>query len=169
MNLVPKQIWKENYSYYSTKSIEDFKNDLKELLAKTGRFWDFSTNLTGGFISENEFELTPKWQLVYFRPHGSVSYLNGQIISDKIGTVIKFTVTPNWIFPFLILILPITTIIIFIATRKIQTDKNGIIGEATMLFILPAVTYLFCNLTKRAIKNRFINYFKLTELPKTSF
>jgi len=64
VKLLPKQIWKEEFYYYSNKSVAGLNSDIQQLFDKT-KGWNFSVNLTGEFTSEFEFKITPKWQFAF--------------------------------------------------------------------------------------------------------
>jgi hypothetical protein len=98
MHLLPKQIRKEEYHYYSDKSVEDLKTDIQQLF-KEMEGWSSSANLTGEFVSEYEFVMTPKWQLATRAFERETPYLDGQIFRNDLDiTQVAFTVRPNSIF-----------------------------------------------------------------------
>jgi hypothetical protein len=162
MRLIPKQLWKEDFPYSSDQTMDELKTDIENVLNK--KWWQMGINLTGSFFAMYAFQLTPKWQLAVFSNGGSTAYLNGEIITHENQTLVRFTVRPNSTFTITFFLAPLLMIILFI-TGKIQTDRNSLLGEGTFFLILPIVMYFACVLSKSALKDRFVQTFKLKELP----
>jgi len=162
VRILPKQIWKEEFNYYSDKSVDGLKGEIQQLFDKTNG-WNFSVNLTGKFISENEFKMTPKWQFAVIKSfERKVSYLNGHIYSDELNrTRVTFTVRPNSILLIFFFLFPLFEIFA-LTTDNIKGDVNEtrILG-AIFTFVVPALMLLFGHLAKQGIKNRFIKTFDL--------
>ena len=162
MRLLPKQIWKEEFYYYSDKSVDGLKSEIQQLFAKT-KGWNFSVNLKGEFISDYEFKMTPKWQFAVIKSfEREVSYLNGQIFSDELNrTRVTFTVRPNSILLIFFFAFPLFGIFA-LTTNNIKGDVNEarIVG-AIFTFVVPTLMLLFGHLAKQGIKNRFIKTFDL--------
>ncbi|PAC26502.1 hypothetical protein BWI92_25650 [Flectobacillus sp. BAB-3569] len=163
MRLLPKQIWKEEFQYYSDKSVDGLKSEIQQLFDKTNG-WNFSVNLTGEFISEYEFKMTPKWQFAVIKSfEREVSYLNGQIFSDEFKrTRVTFTVRPNSILLIFFFVFPLFGIFA-LTTDNINGDINEtrIVG-AVFTFAVPALMLLFGHFAKQGIKNRFVKTFDLS-------
>lgn len=162
MRILPKQIWKEEFNYYSDKSVDELKADIQQLLNKT-RGWDFSVNLVGEFTSEFEFEMTPKWQFVMISNYErNVSYLNGQIYSDELKrTRVTFSVRPNSISLIFSFLFPIFGIL-FLTTINTRSDiEKNIIISLVFIFVVPAFMLSFGYFAKQQIKNRFVKTFSL--------
>ncbi len=162
MRLLSKYIWKEELNYFSEKSVENFKKDIQQLFDnKKGRF--SSVNLTGEFISEFEFKMTPKWQLVNIKNFETeISYLKGKIFSDENKkTTITFTVRPNSIFLIFFFLFPILGFLA-LTTRNLSGDINETrITGLLLTFAAPAIMLLFGHFAKQGIKERFIKTFNL--------
>lgn len=162
MRLLPKQIWKEEFNYFSDKSVDGLKTDIQQLFDKT-KGWNFSVNLTGEFTSELEFKMTPKWQFAIIKNfEREVSYLKGQIFADEFKrTRVTFTVRPNSILLIFFILFPVFGIIA-LTTDNITGDINEarIVGLVFTL-IAPALMLLFGHFAKQGIKNRFIKTFDL--------
>lgn len=161
MQLLPKQIWKEEFTYYSDKPVDVLKADIQQLFDKS-RGWDFSVNLTGEFTSEFEFKMTPKWQLAIIKNfEREVSYLNGQLFADELKrTRVTFTVRPNSVFLIFFFLFPILGIFSLTTVTTGGLDESGIVG-LIFTFAVPAVMLLFGHFAKQGIKNRFVKTFDL--------
>jgi hypothetical protein len=101
-------------------------------------------------------KMTPKWQLADFRNGSSTAYLNGEIITHENQTLVRFTVRPNYTFTILFFLGPLCLI---------TTDRNSLLGEGTFFIVVPVVMYFAGVISKRTLKNRFVQTFKLKELP----
>lgn len=162
MKFLPKQIWKEEFNYYSEKSVDGLKTDIQQLFDKT-KGWNFSVNLTGEFTSEFEFKMTPKWQFAIIKSfERKVSYLNGQIHSDELKrTLVTFTVRPNSILLIFFFLFPMFGIFA-LTTDNIKGDiQDARIVGLIFTFVIPALMLVFGHLAKQGIKNRFIKIFNL--------
>jgi hypothetical protein len=165
MSILPKQIWEEEFTYYSDKSIDEFRMDIQQLLHKS-KEWDFSINLTGAFISEFEFEMTPKWQSSFIKNYErSISYLKGQIHTDAFKrTLVTFTVRPNYIvliFSFLSAMFGIFAL----SPDNIKGDvENARIAQLVFIFVIPVLTLAFGYFVKQEIKNTFVKTFNLKSI-----
>jgi hypothetical protein len=162
VKFLPKQIWKEEFNYYSDKSVDGLKTDIQQLFDKT-KGWNFSVNLTGEFTSEFEFKMTPKWQFAIIKNfEREVSYLNGQIHSDELKrTLVTFTVRPNSILLIFFFLFPMFGIFV-LTTDNIKGDiEDARIGGLVFTFVVPALMLVFGHFAKQGIKNRFIQTFDL--------
>jgi hypothetical protein len=162
VKLLPKYIWKEEFQYYSDKSVDGLRAEIQRLFDKT-KGWDFSINLTGEFTSDYEFTITPKWQFAIIRNYErQVSYLFGRIFSDEFKrTQVNFTVRPNSIVLIFFFLFPLFGIVA-LTSDNIKGDANEVmIVGLVFTFVVPATMMLFGYLAKKAIKNRFIKTFDL--------
>lgn len=161
MRLLPKQLWKEEFRYYSEKSVDGLKSDIQHLFEKS-KDWNFSINLTGEFITEYEFKMTPNWQFVDIQNfERKVSYLKGQLFQDELKrTCVTFTVRPNSIFLIFFFLFPVFGIL---ALTNINTngDTYNIIAGLVFTLGLPVLMLIVGHYTKQALKNRFIKTFNL--------
>lgn len=165
MRLLPKQIWKEEFQYYSYKSVDDLKFEIQQLFDQS-EGCDPSVNLTGKFISEYEFKMTPKWQFAIIQSfEREISFLKGRIFNDELRrTQVTFTVRPNSIFLIFFLLFPaIGVFALRSGDIEGDIDKIRFIGFI-FIFIVPALMLLFGHLAKQGIKNRFIATFNLKPL-----
>lgn len=162
MKLIPKHIWKEEFQYYSDNTVDGLKSDIQQLFDKTNGL-NFSVNLTGEFISDYEFSMTPKWQLAIIRNiEKSLSFLNGKIFSDEMNrTRVTFTVRPNSIFLILFFALPIIGFFEIISNNLYRDAYYESIFGVTFILVIPTLMLLFGYLAKQGIKNRFIETFNL--------
>jgi hypothetical protein len=140
--------------------MDELKMDIENVLSK--KWWQMDINLTGSFFTPYAFQLTPKWQLAVFSNGGSTAYLNGEIITHENQTLVRFTVRPNSTFTIIFFLAPLFMIILFI-TGKFRTDRNSLLGEGMIFLVLPVVMYFACVISKSAIKDRFVETFKLKE------
>jgi len=162
VRLLPKQIWKEEFNYYSDKSVEGLKKDIKQLF-EGKKLKNYSVNLTGEFTSEFEFKMTPKWQLVNIKNfERELSYLNGNIFADEFKrTRVIFTVRPNSIFMIFFFGFPFFGLIgLTDGNLNSEFDETRIIG-LVFTFAVPTLMLLFGHLAKQGIKNNFINALNL--------
>jgi hypothetical protein len=163
VKLIPKQLWKEDFLYSSDQTIDELKTDIENVLSK--KWWQMDINLTGSFFAPYAFRMTPKWQLAVFSNGGSTAYLNGEMITHENQTLVRFTVRPNSTFTLFFFIAPLLMIIVMINSGKILTDQNGLVAEGIFLVGVPVIMYFACVISKSALKNRFVQTFKLKELP----
>lgn len=162
MNLIPKQIWKSTYHYYSDQPMDILKADIQQLLdQKEG--WTFSVNLKGEFTSEYEFNMTPKWQLANINSYErKISYLEGQIFQDESeNTRVDLTIRPNSVLAIFFFLFPFIGFFILISDE----GKNGhVIGGLVFTLIVPLLMLLFGHFAKSGIKDTFVRAFDLKQL-----
>jgi hypothetical protein len=163
VKIIPKQLWKEDFLYSSDQTMDELKTDMENVLSKS-KWWQMGINLTGSFFAPYAFRMTPKWQLAVFSNGGSTAYLNGEIIAHENQTLVRFTVRPNSTFTIFFFLIPLCIIISFI-TAKAQTDRNGLLVGGACLFVFPIAMYFACVISKSSLKDRFVETFKLKELP----
>lgn len=162
MKLLPKQIWKEEFNYYSEKSVEGLKTEIQHLFDNT-KTWDFSVNLTGKFTSDFEFKMTPKWQSVIIKNYErEAAYLNGKIFADEYNkTCVTFNVRPNSIVLFFIFIFPIFGIAALTSDNFNGDVVVSSIAGVVFTFVVPVIMLVFGYFAKQGIKNNFIKTFGL--------
>ena len=166
MRFLPKQIWKEEFNYYSDKSVNGLKTDIQQLFDET-EGWNFSVNLVGEFTSEFEFTMTPKWQFIFIKNfERQISYLKGHIFSDEFKrTQVTFTVRPNSIFLIFFFICPMFGISA-LTTDNINGDDEVRIVGLILTTAAPALMLLFGHFAKKGIKNRFVRTFDLKPISR---
>jgi hypothetical protein len=162
MQIIPKQLWKEDFLYASDQTMDALKTDMENVL--NNKWWQMGINLTGTFFAMYAFQLTPKWQLADFSNGSSTAYLNGEIITHENQTLVRFTVRPNSTFTILFFLIPLCILLAFIASDKNQITRNGWLAGAISLLAAPVVMYFACVISKGVLKDRFIETFKLKEL-----
>jgi hypothetical protein len=162
VKILPKQIWKEEFDYVSDKSVDSLKSDIQQLFDQT-KGWNFPVNLTGEFISDNEFKMTPKWQLVVIRNfEREISYLNGKIFQDEFKrTRVIFTVRPNSIFPIFFFLFPLFGLFALTNNNAGQQRSRILVVGVIFTFVVPIVMLVFGYFAKKGIKDRFITTFNL--------
>lgn len=138
------------------------RSEIQQLFDKT-KGWNFSVNLTGEFVSDYEFKMTPKWQFAVIRSfEREVSYLNGQIFPDELKrTRVTFTVRPNSILLIFFFLFPVFGLFALTTNNlKGEIDEARIIGLVFTLGV-PALMLLFGHFAKQELKNRFVKTFDL--------
>jgi hypothetical protein len=162
MKLIPKHIWKEEFHYYSDNTVDGLKSEIQQLFDKT-KGLNFSVNLTGEFTFDNEFKMTPKWQLVYIRNfEKDLSYLNGKIFSDEMNrTRVTFTVRPNSVFLIMFFAFLLFGLFELISNNLFKDVYYASIFGVIFILVIPTLMLLFGHLAKQGIKNRFIETFDL--------
>ena len=152
-------VWKEEHEYYSERSLNDLRNDIKITLRRSDGF-DFSFNMKGDFISENQFEITPKWSFVHISNYErDLSYLKGELLADSNATKVRFSVRPNTVFLILAIGFFVLGLVTMIASKAIE--GSSLIGGLVISIVVPIVSLLMAYVSKQGIKNRFIRHFKL--------
>jgi len=85
----------QRYTVYD--SIANVRNDIKSVIER--RPFDFSTNLTGRFLNETDFTVSPKWSFSFIRwLETDLTYLRGKLTYEAPKTLIVITVRPNSVF-----------------------------------------------------------------------
>ena len=164
MQLIPKELYSEEFNYYTDIPIDEFKAQLKMFLTKTWGL-NFSVNLTGNFIEDNRFRITAKWEIgaspsLFLKSTRIV----GNIIQNTDNrTRINLTVSPHS--AFIPLFFMVYAFMIFLLVEIIQKNiefKIWII-PALILIISPKIITILSKFSKDRLKNRFVAYFNLME------
>lgn len=164
MRLFPKQILDEEFIYSSTLSEVDLTNKIKETLEISSGF-NFDLNLTGKFVSEDTFCITPKWQLganstLLFH---SDTNLRGKIQKkNQYETLIVLCVTPHSLFPTSFLLSPIVFITFLFTSIKANLGIVFYILTVSLLILTPIVILFLSNLSKKRLRKRFATHFNLS-------
>lgn len=165
MRILPKQLRKEEYHYYSDQSVEELRSEIQQLFDKTKQSNSY-VNLTGVFVSEYEFQMVPKRQPVTIKNfERDMSYLNGQIFIDALKrTQITFSVRPNSIFAIFFFVFMVVGILALTLNNiKGEISEVKILGFV-FTFLVPVMMLLFGYFTKKAIKSAFVKAFDLKSL-----
>lgn len=168
MELLPKQLRKEEFEYYSDKSVKAFRIEMEQLFEKTYGL-NFSINLVGEFVSEDEFKITPKWQFIIIRHfERDAAYLNGKIISQgKNSTLVKFSVRPNSIFVIFFFVFPVISVALLISYFNGDSGKTDmLVVIAVFGIVTPLVSMLIARSVKNGIKQTFVTTFNLQPIQK---
>ena len=160
MHLLPKALTSNFFQY--TSSSADFKLELEKLF--TNRNED--TNLSGKFITSDEFQITAKHQFGPF-PATGMFYLpttiKGSFHKNSDGkTQINTLISPNSLYLMSFLLLPIVFLVIGLTVER---DRVSIAFYALLLAIIIAiliVTTKLSGLFKKTLQDQFENYFKLS-------
>jgi hypothetical protein len=166
MNFIFKKLWKAEYIYQSDKSIDELKSEIQQLLKKT-EGWNFSVNLTGYFVSEYEFKMTPKWSnLVIKGPiETQESYLKGRLYKHESNkTRITFTVRPNIIFLIFFFSSPIFGISILTYKPSNGQQNDMLVFGLGLTFIIPFLMLIIGHYFQKTIKDRFVSTFDLKQV-----
>lgn len=164
MKFLPQYLKTEFYTYYSQKSVSELKSDLNALFEN--KWYDFSVNLSGEFINQNEFQVTKKISFVFSKNGSTASTkLKCKLYTDNKSTLIDIAVKPSpqlyvWtIIPALFALLILYSIILH-STNDLTV---GIIIIA-ILFMLPFAARLYGQAAKNELKITFADTFKLTKV-----
>jgi hypothetical protein len=165
MILFPKQIRTESFSYCADKSLDDLKSDIQKLL-KESKEWDFYVNLTGQFIGDYAFEMTPKWQFAIIRGlESKISYLNGILYTDESGrTRVDFDVRPNSAITIFFFVFPMIGLWALANANTSDKNNDALLVGLGFTFIVPIVMVVFGHFAKQGIKEDFIKTFDLKPL-----
>ncbi len=170
MKFLVKPLFKENFHYESEKPAEEFIDDLKLLFQKT-EGWNFSINLTGEMTDENEFRITPKWQLSVIKAPGldrSVAKIRGCVFAGENGRAqILFNVTPHYVFPLITIVLMVIgaggIISATVALAESSSAKHwDTLWVATGFLLFSLIILPWAYFGKKLLKDRFVRVFKLT-------
>ena len=164
MKFIPQYLRTDCYTYSTQKSASELKSDLNALFEN--KWYDFSVNLSGEFINQNEFQVTKKISFV-FSKNGSMGSTNlkCKLYTDNKKTLIDIAVKPSpqlyvWtIIPPLFALLMLYSIIMH-STNDLTI---GIIIIA-ILFMLPVAARFYGQAAKNELKNTFVDTFKLTKV-----
>jgi hypothetical protein len=169
MQLLPKQLRKEEFEYYSEQSVEELREHIRYVLSEPPTL-DYSVNLVGKFISENQFKMTPKWQFIPIRNYErDEAYLDGRMIpQDKNRTQVKFSIRPNTVFVILFFVFPFGSLM-FLSTYFLDTTNNiGFLGGVfAFAVVVPGINLLLAGSAKKRIKENFISTFHLQPIQES--
>ena len=169
MKRLPIQVCSENFAYLSDLSVDNLRGEIKKMLDKA---WDlnFSPNMTGDFLSENEFKITPRFTFAYSAP----SLIRMKPRTTLLGTIsknennvtqINLTIDPNPLFSTLFIFFPILMSIVTL----LLLIKGLLNFPATIVLICFTIvfSYVILDISKIAklqLLNRFVTYFSLTAI-----
>jgi hypothetical protein len=161
MKFIPRHLISEKYTFYSEKTVADFKAELQSLF--NNKWYDFSINLTGDFTSDDEFQITKKVSLSSSKYGSSGSTkLKCKMYQSDDKTFVDIIVKPNpqlyvWtIIPPLFALLMLYSVIL-----HPTNDLTAVIIVIIFLFILPFATRFYGQAIKVELKNTFVDAFKL--------
>jgi len=159
MYLLPKELTSHFIQY--TSSSADFRLELEKLF--TGRIED--ANLSGKFITSDEFQITAKHQFGPF-PATGMFYLptsiKGSFHKNSDGkTQINALISPNSLYQMSFLLLPIAFLVIGLTVER---DRVSIAFYPLLLAIIiaiPIVTAKLSGIFKKTLQDQFETHFKL--------
>lgn len=163
MRFIPRHLRSDTYSFYSQRSVADLMTDVQQLF--DNKWYDFSINLTGDFISNNEFQITKKMS-GFFSRSGSSGWtkLKCKVYVDTGKTCIDVIVKPNpqlYVWTFIPPLFALATI--YSVTLHPTNDVTAAIIIIVILFLIPITTRFYGQATKNELKNEFVEIFKLTK------
>ena len=165
MKFIPRYLRTENYLFYSQKSVVDLKSDLQALF--DNKWYDISVNLSGDFVTDNEFHVTKKISFV-FSKNGSSSFtkLKCKIYSDNKKTIIDIAVKPNPQLYVWTIIPPMFALVMLYSIISHPTNNLpvAIFIIAFTFFIIPVAARFYGQAAKTELKNIFVDTFKLTKV-----
>lgn len=157
MNILEKIIWKESLTCVSQQNPNKLKDQIEKVCLVHKKI-----NLTGKFISDNEFELTPRWQAINIRSYErELSFLKGKIYVDELNqTKVDFSVRPNSIFVIFFFIFPIVAIFIYFS----NTNEDYLLPVLIFGIIVPLICLGIGQISRNIIRDRFIETFNLKKI-----
>lgn len=162
MQLFPKQLLTEEFTYYSDKPVDDLRLDMQQVFEKTKGF-NFFVNLAGEFTSSYAFEVKPKYQFGSIKGFkGDAAYLVGKINQvDNNNVQVDVLVKPNSMFVigFFVCLVWGLFRLLFVHGQSTQ----DIIIDLVFVFVAPVVIVVVAHFAKAGIKNRFVKVFILKE------
>jgi uncharacterized integral membrane protein len=155
-------IFKERLQYESESTADSLKKDMEALFLKTKGF-KFRPNLSGTFLSEDEFIIYPKIEIGSAIAGGSTS-ISGKIFVNGSKSLIKTTIAPNPSFKIVFWFALIFGLIFYFDFLFI-THKNSS-KQVAFYFAVEAPLFIIALsfFTKTLLKISFINTFRLTRI-----
>jgi hypothetical protein len=138
---------------------------MQQLFDKT-KGWNFSVNLKGSFTTGNEFEITPKWQLIHIRGGGQseIASIKGEIFQNEFKqTKVDFKVRPNSIIPVFFILLPVIGIFMLIGGKAKGNENTVMLIALCLTFLGPILLLVLGHQAKKGLKDRFVDTFGLRE------
>lgn len=160
MQLLPKQLLTEEFSYYAEKPLDDLRDDMQQLFEKT-RGLNFSINLTGTFTGSYAFEVKPKYQFGYINGFKrDAAYLAGKIaLGENNHARVTILVRPNSMFIIVFFVSLVWGLYRLLFVHSYSA--SDIIADVVFILVIPFVTAVWAHLAKAGIKNRFVKVFGL--------
>lgn len=163
MKFIPKHLTSDSHTFYTKKSVDDFKTELQMLFDK--KWYDFEINLTGQFISSNEFQITKKISASTTKyGHGSFTKLTCKIFSDKDDTIIDIIVKPSSQFYVLTILPPLFGLFMLYSMILHPTEDLSVgVVILVVLFIFPFAARFYGQAAKEELIKKFATTFKLNK------
>jgi hypothetical protein len=169
MIVFPKQITSHFVKYTSSLSVEDFLEEIKNLLDSTTNS-DTNINLEGKFINADEFELTRQWGELTINPFRKLSLpsphsrttIKGFVFKNELNqTQVNLVVIPNSVFQISILIL---LFIFLLVTYEMIAENLGNLLHFGIILVIVMISYLILGISahlKRKLLKTIVNLFDL--------
>jgi len=163
MKFIPRHLISEKYTFYSKKSVADFKSELQSLF--DNKWYDFSTNLTGDYTTDNEFQITKKFSLTFSKSGSSgTTKLKCKIYPSADQTFVDIVVKPNPQVYVWTIVPPLFALLMLYSVLLHSTnDITVAIILIVLLFILPFGARFYGQALKEELKQAFVDTFKLTK------
>lgn len=160
MQLLPKQLLTEEFSYHAEKSLDELRDEMQQLFEKA-RGFNFSVNLAGKFTSSYAFEVKPKYRPGYTSGFGkNTVYLAGKIRQgDNNHARVTLLVKPNAMFIIVFFVSLVWGLYRLLFVHSYSA--SDIIADVVFILVIPFVTAVWAHLAKAGIKNRFVKVFGL--------
>ena len=166
----PKQITSE-FSEYSTHLSLDELRALVNNLVDDKNGIGFSNGLAGKLIKENEFQITPKWEIGPLVT-GPLSYFNRNtptnikllIYCNKNHvTRVNLLVSPNSYYPSLFVLFPISLIALLLMYRNTPRISEAYLIIIPLLFLCPVIILTMSAFFKNRLKGKVVKYLDLQQ------
>jgi hypothetical protein len=163
MKFIPRHLISEKYTFYSQKSVANLKAELQSLF--DNKWYDFSTNLTGDFTADNEFNVTKKVSLSFSKSGSSGSTkLKCKIYPNADKAFIEIIVKPNpQLYVWTIIPPLLASWMLYSVMLHSANDLTAAIIIIAFLFIIPITVRFYGQALKTELKNTFVDAFKLTK------
>jgi len=163
----PRQISSEFFEYTYAGSIEDLRDTLEKVAARSKGFY-VSPNLLVKLKPGNEFTVINKFELGTFQrtPFDTSTSLKGYYFKNDLNsTQVNLLVTPHSMFPLLFLLLPVFFILTLFGDFTDSQKFPGFYPIIILAMLTALVGLVFLSaFSKRRLLERFVNYMQLTKI-----
>lgn len=167
----PKQITSEFFEYTTNVSLDELKASVNNLIDNKNGI-GFSNSLSGKLTKENEFKITPKWEIGPLVT-GPLGYFNNNtptnikmfIYSNKNHvTRVNLLVSPNSYYPSLFVLFPIALIALLLMYRNTPRVSEAYLIIIPLLFLCPIIILTMSAFFKNRLKGKLAKYLDLKQL-----
>jgi hypothetical protein len=162
MRILPRHLRKECYNYQFDYNIEEVKQKMRSTFSK--KTFDFSTNLVGQFISEDEFIINEK-SFGIGKAIASSVYTNirGKFNQDNNRTILNVSVKPSPNFYFFWFAFILVGIIPLKSAYDNPSDNRLklLIEFISISIIIPILIAIYAQVSKVNLRENFVKTFNL--------